>query len=258
MSTTIQYTLPHIGREDIINQVLERLQRPDDVRNHPAKFIQPGFYSLAGTGKSRLLREIAERAKVITPYVITLDFDTRSGFTAPGTPLKLVQHIVDTLEESDRAFLPSWRRIFWRWLNPFKRCRSVIDHANTNSVTQIIQLASTQASNITQSLDLGTSVPANLCQAFQNALLNLHARIRPKVVFGTFSQSKRLPLIMILLDTVELAPKPIREWLSEIRTLPGSLNTLYVHMVVVFAGRFRQAGVLETSLPPLPSSDAGS
>src|SRR5262249_8922286 len=77
-----------------------------------------------------------------------------------------------------------------------------------------------------------------------------------RVVFGNFGQAKRLPLILLTLDTIELAPKPVRDWLPEIRNLPGGRNTLQFSMVVVLAGRSRQTGVLETPLLPLSSSDS--
>ncbi len=53
--TTPSHDLPLVARQDLVDQVLDRLLRPDDVREQPNKFIQPGFYGLAGVGKSRLL-----------------------------------------------------------------------------------------------------------------------------------------------------------------------------------------------------------
>lgn len=78
MGTPI-HDLPLVARSPLVDQVLDRLLRPDDVRERPDKFIRPGFYGLAGIGKSRLLREIETRARAITPYVVAINFDRRQA-----------------------------------------------------------------------------------------------------------------------------------------------------------------------------------
>jgi hypothetical protein len=237
MNSAARHLLPFVGRPDILEQVIGRLQRPDDVRNNPDEFIMPGFYGLAGTGKSRLLLEITKRARQLTPYVVGLDFDARSGSVPPSTPLNLSQQLIDALEQADRSARPRWRRLMWRWSNPFKACRLIIHQLNLPS--------------------LG-AIPAGLSQAFQQALPGLYAKAQTKVLFGNFGQARRLPLILIIFDTVELAPRPLHQWLPDILSLPGGYNKLRFHLVFVFAGRSREDLILETPLPPLPASEARS
>jgi tetratricopeptide (TPR) repeat protein len=243
------HSLPFIGRQETLDQVLARLRRPNDLRNNPDEFTVPGFFGLAGTGKSRLLLEIAAHARQITRYVVILNFDVRSAGT-PGTPLKLLRYLIDVVEQSDRSALAFWRRWFWRWSNPFKACRRIIEQLSPGGVIQIVKLTSATASNIEQQVDQG-GIPENLSQAFQQALPALHVRARTEVQFGNFGQAQPMPLILVLLDTIESAPRSIREWLPELLSLPGGYNTLHFNLVFVFAGRVRQSGILETELPPL-------
>lgn len=120
--------LPHIGRDAIVEKLLARLCRPDDLRESPKEFIHPGFYGLGGVGKSRLLREVTARARAekLTPYVLLIDFDPRAAALPPATPLQFVQRLIDGLEAIDRDERPFWQRAVWGQVNPFRECRRLI------------------------------------------------------------------------------------------------------------------------------------
>jgi tetratricopeptide (TPR) repeat protein len=251
-----RHSLPFIGRAGILEQLMERLRRPDDLRNSPEEFIHPGFYSLAGTGKSRLLYEVAERGKAVTPYVVRFDFDHRSGGTSPSTPRRLLFYLIDMLEEIDRVNGSFLRRLLWRWRNPFNECRRIISQLEVPSASQINIINDSQVTNLSQEINLGNIIPDNLQQAFSQALSRLCVRSRTKVLFGNYGGERQCPLILILLDSVELAPRPIRQWLPENGGLAGGKNRLHFNLMFVVAGRYRQAGVLETELPPLDAQES--
>ncbi|HTT22060.1 MAG TPA: ATP-binding protein, partial [Candidatus Sulfotelmatobacter sp.] len=255
MSTAPQ-SVSFIGRQDITRRLMDRFQRPDDLRNNPEEFVQPGFYGLAGTGKTRLLDELAKHARRITPYVVKIDFDTSSGGVTPRTPLSLASYLIDILEEKDRCARSFLKQLLWRWWNPFKRCRCIVEQIHVTQVTQTVHLHASQASNITQNISLNSQIPENLSQAFAGALTRLHAQSQTNVLFGNFGQAQRFPLILVILDTVELASRSIREWLPQMTSLLGGRNTLKFHLMFVLAGRYRQAGVMETLLPPLETADS--
>ena len=107
---------PLVARQPLVDQVLDRLTRPDDVRESPRTFALPGFYGVAGIGKSRLLHEIEAQALAVTPYVVAFDFDRRAT-NAPGTPWHFLLRLIQELAAIDRR----QRRWWQRWRNPRRR-----------------------------------------------------------------------------------------------------------------------------------------
>lgn len=96
-----------IARDAYVDGILERLKRPDDVRESPADFpIKPGFYGQGGIGKTRLLQEIERRTRALTPYVVRVDLDRSRGADAPASPLALLVHLIAQLRSLEQG-LPS-------------------------------------------------------------------------------------------------------------------------------------------------------
>ena len=254
--STAKDDLPFVGRQAIIDALFLRLQHPDDLRDNPDKFICPGFFGIAGTGKSRLLREVELRGQSITPYVVRVDFEPRTANVTPRTPQALLRYLIDLLEEQDLNSRPIWRRIFWRWSNPFKQCRQIIQQNFVTTISQNINISGSRTGDITQEIDLGSKIPDNLSQAFQTAIVNLYDRRETKRLFGDFGITQQLPLVLILLDTIDLAPRPIREGLDELRNVIAGKNTLRFHFMFVITGRERLEGVIDTALPPFDVAEA--
>lgn len=96
------HDLPLVARQKLVERVIERLLRPDDVRSSPKEFVQPGFYGVAGIGKSRLLHAIRDQALTLTPYVVAFDFDRRRAVDVPGTPWGFVLRLIEELASIDR------------------------------------------------------------------------------------------------------------------------------------------------------------
>jgi hypothetical protein len=243
---------PIIGREEILTKLIDRLKRPDDLRNNPRDFISTGFHGLAGSGKSRLLQELAKLARTVTPYVVEVDFDPRSRAFISSS-FGVLQYLVDVLEEVERAARPMWRRLFWRWSNPFLPCRQVISKS-TISVSQTVTVTSGRADHVSQNLVLDDRIPPGLIQAFSFALTKLHAKKQTKQLFGDCGRPKSCPLILIALDSVDLATPELRRWLPEFHSI--GKNTLQFHLMIAAAGRLQQTGLTEAALPPLTAEES--
>jgi len=230
------HDLPHIGRDEIVDQLLDRLCRPDDLRESPKEFIHPGFYGLGGVGKSRLLREVMAqaRAEKLTPYILSIDFDPCAPVQPPATPLQFVQRLIDGLEAIDRAERPFWQRGMWGRVNPFRQCRRLIaESVKAIHQTQIINANQSTLTGIDWSQASGSQqVAPALAQAFGQALLLLCADGKVEQLFGLRTAAAR-PLVLLALDTAEAAPQALRHWLeTELESLwPG--NGLHVHVQVV-------------------------
>ncbi len=258
------HTLAMVGRDDLVEKVLDRLTRPDDVReayrDRGKLFIQPGFYGLAGVGKSRLLTEIESRARQVTPYVVAIDFDGRAG-PPPGSPQALVQRIIDDLDRADDAARSGLQRLLPRGKSPFAKCCETLRSPGvTISQKQVIDtrdstLADTSQSQAVQVFMDGTALPPQLAPHLAEAFACL--RVKGKVTRqsgGTKPEPR--PLIVVILDTVEAASKALRVWLPAGLPDLWNGNGLHYHVVVVAAARERMPGLIETPLPPLSPADA--
>ncbi len=256
--TTPPHDLPLVARQDLVDQVLDRLLRPDDVREQPKRFIQPGFYGLAGIGKSRLLREIEARVRTVTPYVVAINFDRRQAAYAPGTAWDLVRTLVERLSEIEQGQRGPLQRLRGAGGDPFRECRRII--AQTGAPTHISQtihdIDSSSVSDVHMSIDTAAQpIPPNLQQAFGQALAGLGKRVKVQRQFGGLKPEPR-PLVVILLDTLEAASKPLRDWLP--LGLPGLLagNLHGYHALVVAAGRHALSGLVSVELPPLKDDES--
>ncbi|MBC8253148.1 MAG: tetratricopeptide repeat protein, partial [Ardenticatenia bacterium] len=252
------HPLPLIARQHLVEQVLERLQRPDDVRDSPKRFIQPGFYGLGGVGKSRLLAEIEQRAKEVTPYVVSINFDRRHAAVVPGSPLALVQHLIAALADIDRQMCRPWQR--WRWssVNPFRECLDITGEMGEPSIIQsVVAREGSQVSDVTMTIeDRYAAVPPNLQQAFAQAFPDLCVKSKVRREYGAVGKPKPRPLVVILLDTLEAASKSLRAWLPNNLAALFSANTLGYHAVIVAAGRQQVPGLTDTPLPPFSPAEA--
>ncbi len=243
--------LPLVARDHIVEQVLDRLLRPDDVRQSPDDFIWPGFYGLGGIGKSRLLNEISQRCKEATEYVITIDFEQRKPIV-PANPVEFMLYLINELEAVERKVRPFWKRTN----KQLQACRKLIDaYPIPTSFSQSIQSTSSYVKDVDFDMNSATtSVPISLQQAFQQALPHLHQRTQVEQQYGTLGKVKKRPLIVVVLDAVESAPEQMIRWLREgLPQLFGISSDYYV--MTVAAGRRQLAGLLETELPPLTSAE---
>ena len=258
------HTLAMVGRNDLVDKTLDRLTRPDDVReafrDRGRHFIQPGFFGLPGVGKSRLLAEIESRARQVTPYVVTIDFDGRSG-PPPGTPQALVQRIIDELERADDAARSGWQRLLPRGKSPFAQCNETLRTAGvTVFQKQVIDtrdstLADTSQGQAVQVFMDGTALPPQLAPHLAEAFAALRVKGKVTRQSGGGKPAPR-PLIVVLLDTVEAASKALRAWLPTGLPDLWNGNGLHYHVVVVAAAREHMPGLIETELPPLSPADA--
>ncbi|MBI3941721.1 MAG: tetratricopeptide repeat protein [Chloroflexi bacterium] len=254
----VSHPLPMIGRRDLVVQVITRLRCPDDVRTRPVDFMQPGFYGEAGIGKSRLLREIALQAAPVTPYIVSIDFDPRSGAVPPGTPLELITYLIDRLEILERKARPFWQQPLWSQINPFTACRKMIAEIKPVPNIQHIEAVESTLTGITQQIESQDSVQPGLGQAFAFTLQNLCHKSKTQTKFGSVGGPASRPLILIILDTIELASRPVRAWLPKLPGFFSGGNTVYFHVVCVTAGRQQLPGLTETLLPPLEASEAAT
>lgn len=198
--------LPLVARQHLVEQVLDRLVRPDDVRELPQRFIQPGFYGIGGVGKSRLLREIEARARSITPYVVSINFDRRQAAYVPGTPWDLLRYLVAQLAEIDRCCRNPLQRLRWTRVNPFCECERIILKAGPlTEATQIIYAKYSHVEDVNMSI--AQPIPPNLGEALDSALAHLGIRVKVRRQFGGL-EAKPRPLVVILLDTLGRHPSP--------------------------------------------------
>ncbi len=205
--------LPLIGRADLVTQVLDRLQRPTDLRQRPHDFIQPGFWAMSGMGKTRLLQEIADRARTITPYVVTVDFDTRRTVHPPGTPMAVLKTIIEQLETLDQAQSSWLQRHRWKAQNPFQRCHEVLATPAPVINQQLIETHSSTVQHITMKISSQELVPTALEAALKEALTHLHHLVPIIEKFGGYAgkQIKPRPLVLVLFDTLEMASQMVRK-----------------------------------------------
>ncbi len=245
-------TVPLIGRQDLVQRTLERLLRPDDLRDSPRDFIAPGFYGLGGVGKSRLLQAIAADARTLTPYVVTVDFDPRQA--PPATPLQLAERLARELERLDREHRSLLRRLTsWKRHSPFQEWHGKLHKLEQTPISQTVEARDgSQVANVTMQLQSGLEeVTPALRQAFANALARLCVRSRTQDCFG-MHEPRSIPLVLVLLDTLELAPRRLRHWLpGHLHTLWDSQNTQHYHVMALAASRQQVTGLAETELPPL-------
>lgn len=136
---------PLVARQHLVDQVIDRLLRPDDVRESPKSFVQPGFYGVAGIGKSRLLHAIETQARTVTPYVVAFDFDRRAA-DVPGTPWGFLLRLIQELAAIDHRRRHWWQRLRWKRVNPFRACEAII--AQTGAPTAITQTISAAGGTI--------------------------------------------------------------------------------------------------------------
>ncbi len=250
------HELPLVARQPLVERVLDRLQRPNDVRDSPKDFLRPGFYGLAGVGKSRLLAEIVAGAQTITPYVVSVDFDSP---TAPTTPFDFVDRVITNLEMIEKESRQPWQRLAWSRQNPFRACRAVtnaIEQARAQSSHQSIDAHNSHIENVNIINDTGQShITAELRRALDEALPHLCQKRTPKDQYGRPNRTPR-PLIVLVLDTVEMAARPLSRWLeAELDTLWAG-NRLGYHLLTVAASRQRVDRWTETELPPLSEAES--
>ena len=245
-------TLPLIGRPGLIDRTLERLLRPDDLRDSPKDFIAPGFYGLGGVGKTRLLQAIAGQARKLTPYVVTVDFDPRQA--PPATPLQFAERLARELERLDQEHRPLGHRLMpWKRRSPFQDWWEQLGKQERVPSIQTLEAKDgSQVKNVTMQVQSGLEeVTPALRQAFAHALARLCVKGRTQDCFG-FHEPRTIPLILVLLDTLELAPRRLREWLPRhLHSLWDRHNTQRYHVVALAAGRQQVTGLAETELPPL-------
>lgn len=222
--------LPMVGREEWVAGIVERLERPDDLRSNPKDFkIPPCFYGLGGVGKSRLLGALAERLGARTPYVARVDFAERA---APGTPRALLRAVIEQWEAQDRAQrLPGLRGLLPGRYSTFAACYALLDAEATELLPQ----------------------PERVGAALTEAIKKLRAPRPTRRAYGGVGEPSPRPLLVLLLDTVEQATRPVRAWLPTLPALFGGENRVTFHVLCVAAGREALAGLLEQ---PLPSLDA--
>jgi tetratricopeptide (TPR) repeat protein len=247
------HPLPFVGRTSLIEQLLSRLRLPDGVRDRPRDFIQPGFYGLGGIGKSRLLTAFAESTHFLTPYSVLINFDSAGGHVL-ATPLDLVRFIIDRLEALDYAARPLWQRVRWKQNNPFNACRQILSDTSPGQVIQTISVREGQASHITQQVDVGSMIVSRLREPLCDAFC--HLAVQSQTGLLKVKTARHCPLIVILLDTVDMAPRPVREWLPQLSNLFAHHNTVKFHAMVVAAGRQAVTGFLETPIPPLNAAES--
>jgi tetratricopeptide (TPR) repeat protein len=239
--------MPMIGRQKIVHQVIERLVRPDDWQSDPRGFIRPGFYGLGGVGKSRLLAEIAREALKVTPYVVMIDLDPRNN--PPATPVQLAGRLIEKLDAQDKVRRPFLRK----GQSPFKECLQVIREIHLTPVVQTIEAKDSQLTNVTQTT--GSAMPDSLSQSFAIALGRLSMKGETQRKFGFVGKGRSRPLVLLLLDTVDLVARPIRDWLPNIESLfTGNVSQFYA--LSVLAGRQAEPPWLETALPPLSAGES--
>jgi len=192
-----QNDLPHIGRDETVEKLLERLCRPDDLRESQQEFIHPGFYGLGGVGKSRLLREVMARARAekLTPYVLLIDFDPRAEAQPPATPLQFVQRLIDRLEAIDKTQRSFWQGWMWGRFNPFRECRRLIAESGKNiHQTQTLTATGGSVSGAALTMTSGSQqVTTALAHAFAQALADLHTDGAVEQHFGLRTATPRPP-----------------------------------------------------------------
>ena len=251
------HDLPHIGRDKIVDQLLDRLCRPDDLREKPTLFTHPGFFGLGGVGKSRLLREVTAQAKSekLTPYILLIDFDPRAPVQPPASPLQFVQRLIDGLEAIDKTERPFWQR--WGRVNPFRECRRLIaESVKAIHQTQTITATGGSVADVSLAMTSGSQqVTPALAHAFAEALQTLHTH--GKIAQNYSLSAKSRPLVLLALDTVEAASQEIRRWLVEEMESLWPSNTLRYHVLVTAAGREQMTRLIESELPPLDEAAAG-
>jgi hypothetical protein len=261
-----QNPLRIIGRDPIIESLLARLQRPDDVRddyNHKVFRPTTGYYGLAGMGKSRLLDEVSQRVKRVTPYVVNIDFDSRAGAPIPRTPLELLIHVIKALEQKDSESLPFWQQLWrrvWRKRSVFEPCWEVIRSSGSiNSINQTINVNRGEATGVSQEIDLAgldEMVLSKLALPFKEALTNLHFKSATRREPEVFGKEKPRPLVVILLDTVDTAPRPLRSALLMLKNRFGGKETLTFCVLWILAGRQKLSNLIEEPLPPLSPNES--
>lgn len=246
--------LPLVARGHLVEQVLDRLMRPDDVRELPKRFIQPGFYGIGGVGKSRLLREIEARARSITPYVVSINFDRRQAAYVPGTPWDLLRYLVAQLAEIDRCCRNPWQRLRWATVNPFCECGRIMAEAGPlESASQSIVAIGSHVEDV--NMAIAQPIPPNLEKALDEALTHLGVRVKVRRQFGGL-EAKPRPLVVILLDTLETASKPLRAWLPTHFLALFTHNLLWYHVLIVAASRQQMPGLITTELPPFTEAES--
>ena len=247
---------PLIGRDRLIAQVLDRLQRPDDVRERPQDFIRPGFVGMSGTGKTRLLHAIADQARTITPYVVSIDFDTRRTLHPPGTPRALLTQIITQLEAIDQEACSWLQRRRWARINPFQDCHKLLQHAPQHIQTiDASQGATVAGVNMTMTSDL---IPPGFDVALRQALAGLHHPIPVIKQFGVYAgapKPKPRPVVVLVFDTLELASRSVRHWLATTFASWWELERT-VHVLIVTGGQYEIKGLITTPLAPLTNADA--
>ena len=243
---------PYVGRDELHARVRERLLRPDDVRESPKQFIYPGFYGVGGVGKSRLLAEIARQARELTPYVVQIDFDPSRSLLVPGTPVALVQAIINQLREVELSLRPRWK--FWQRESPFAECERILGQLGSTPISQTIQASGgATVTGVNMTMQVGDAgVPPNLAQALQASLARLSHRVEVRREWGdTGAKPRPRPIIVTVLDTVELAPGPLRSWLPQNLGVTLGVGATGYHVVVAGAGRVKTLGLLETHVAAL-------
>ena len=175
----------------------------------------------------------------------------------PGTPLDLVAHLIRALDEQDRKTQAWWR--FGQRSSVFAPCLELMQTINLTHVVQNIDAKDSTLSGIAFTVDTSHQpIPPSLVQAFQDALGQLHKKAQVERRFGGVGKPQPRPLILVLVDTVELAPAPLRDWLpAHLNTLIGN-GGLHYHALVVAAGRQRLAGFIDTELSPLNPDDSAT
>jgi tetratricopeptide (TPR) repeat protein len=250
---------PLIGRDRLIAQVLDRLQRPDDVRERPQDFIQPGFVGMSGTGKTRLLQGIADQARTITPYVVSIDFDTRRTLHPPGTPRALLSQIINQLETLDQQSLKSSRWPWGRrkWITPFQECHTLLRQAPALNMQTITASGGAAVTGVTMAMT-SEPLPPGMDVVFREALGRLQHTVPVIKHYGAYPGAPKpapRPLVVIIMDTLELASQPVRQWLSTTFASWWELDRT-VHVLLVTGGQHQIAGLITTPLAPLTAADA--
>ena len=249
----------HVGRDKIVEQVIDRLTHPDDVVQSSKQFIQPGFYGLGGVGKSRLLRAIANAAAKVTPYVVHFDFAPGAEPAAPGSPLFFVAELIDRLDAIDQQQRSGWR--LWDRSSRFEPCGRLLAAVGVSSA--VVSLTATRGGAIS-----GSPVTVNLSEqdqerfwlqlatAFQVALAGLRHPSPVEQRWGKLAEPQPRPLVVVLIDSLDNASAPMRAWLPQhLRTLLGAPRRT-LHALAVLAGREQVAELTPTLLEPLDAADA--
>jgi tetratricopeptide (TPR) repeat protein len=179
--------------------------------------------------------------------------------TPPGTPLEFVSLLISELEKQYKH-----ARSFLHHDNPFANCNRVIDGIKIYGIDikQTIKVKDGVASNVKMSVDataLEKSILLRLKRPFSHALTKLHKKSTTRTPHERPSKHNnrhKRPLIAITLDAVELAPRPLYEWLRYVPELYSRGNCDAFHVMTVAVGREKINGLIECELPPLTDDES--